>query len=651
MKTPKGPFLAACAIAATLVLGATPPAGATIVITADGVNCSLANAILTANSGTNTGGCVRVGATSIDRVIELTYDVTIAAKDPSAGDEEDEEYGANAVPAITCHLTINGHGHTIQRDPALFAPPDGDGLDPCSAGEQFRIFMVDYPGGNLDINDAAVKNGCAGDEYGGGGFFYLGHSLNLTRVLVANNRAGMGGGICQHESTLSVTDSTLTGNAALAGGGIYNRTGTMRLVNSLLVSNSAIGGTGNVCVDTEGQVSCLPKGSGGALASNGGGVVVTGATILQNTATSGGVLYNNKATATITGATLLQNSATNGGVLSNAWGTAIITSATAYQNSATGSGGVIYIFGGLAKIVHGTVVDNSAATGGAVFVLTKSKSVTLADTLLRNPVGGNCALGATGAGITSGGHNLSTDNSCGLTGAGDQQNVSSLGLGSYVDDGTPADGRLPLLPGSLAIDTGVADGTLADQLGDQRIGNPDIGAVEYPRSARVWIGVKNKADNGLRVDLLAEAFVNGLAAGTSVLTNLTTGIPGVFANAIFYTVPLPPVDVPSGATLDLKVSARRSCSGSGVNTGTARLWYNGKPVDSGTSEDAGSRVGATAASQTAYLFLRDGFALDPAAGPGGASNLSSDVVLNSLVPCTGAGRPYTPFGTWSITVP
>jgi hypothetical protein len=327
---------------------------------------------------------------------------------------------------------------------------------------------------------------------------------------------------------------------------------------------------------------------------------------------SGGVLYNGGATAYLNNATLFQNSAANGGVLSTTLGTSIMTSSTAYQNLATGNGGVVYISGGLTKIIHGTVVGNSAASGGGVFVGTKTKTVTLSDTLLQNPAGGNCALGATGAGVNSGGHNLSTDASCGLAGAGDQQNVADLGAGTYVDDGSPADGRFPLLPGSLAVDTGVADGTLADQLGDQRIGNPDIGAVEYPRSARVWIGVKNKADNGLRVDLLAEVFVNGLASGTSVLTNLTTGIPGGFANAFFYTVPLPPLDVPSGATLDLKVSARRSCSGAGVNTGTARLWYNGKPVDSGTSEDAGSR---SARSPRARLPTCSAGRLRPRSGP------------------------------------
>ena len=646
----RGISLAWIAAGAALCLaGLARRADAAVLITADGVNCTLANAILTANSDKNTGGCVRVGASSIDDVIDLQYDVTISARDPTAGDEEDQEYGANGLPAITCHITLNAHGHTIQRDPALFAPPAGDGVDPCSAGERFRIFMVDYPGGNLDVNDAVLKNGCAGDGYGGGAVFFLGHTLNLTRVVVAGNRAGMGGAVFQHESTLSIIDSTLSGNTAFVGGVVFARTGTAKISNSFLLSNSAVPGSGNVCVNNEGDISCLPKGSGGAIAMKAGTLTVLGATISGGAAASGGALYNAGATMTLTGATLFQNSAVNGGVLSNAGGTGILTNVTAYQNSASGQGAVVYNSGGLARTVHATLVENSAPSGGGVFVATKSKSVTLTDTLLRNPSGGNCGLGPVGAGVVSGGHNFSTDATCALAGAGDFQNVPDLKLGAYVDDGTPADGRLPLLPGSPAIDAAAVDGTTSDQIGEQRMGNPDGGAVEYPRSVRVWIGIKNAADFGLRLDLLAEVRVNGALAGQGQLSNVTTGRAG-FTGATFYTVPIPAVDAPSGSTLAVTVSARRTCSASGINAGTARLWYNGQPVDKATGGDAGSRAGLTAAGVTEYLFLRDGFALNAVAGSGGASDLAADAAVNSAVACTGAGRPFTPFGTWSASI-
>ena len=183
-----------------------------------------------------------------------------------------------------------------------------------------------------------------------------------------------------------------------------------------------------------------------------------------------------------------------------------------------------------------------------------------------------------------------------------------------------------------------------------RIGAPDIGAIEYPRAVKVWIGVKGTADIGLRVDLLAETFLNGAPAGSSQLANLSTGKNG-FANAVLYTVPIPVMDAPSGTLVETRISARRSCSGTGLNSGTVRLWYNGQPIDAAPGKDAGSRLGATANGHTGYLFLREGFALDPVPGPGGASNLFADELLNSASACTGAGRPFIPFGTWSTTVP
>ena len=128
-----------------LILGAgllLAPAAATggPVITANGTTCTLANAILTSNTNVNTGGCIAVGPKAIDGTIELTYDVTLTTKDLSEGDEEDEEHGPSGLPEIEGHLTINAHGHTIQRDPDLFSAANGgDGADPCSGtGKEAR---------------------------------------------------------------------------------------------------------------------------------------------------------------------------------------------------------------------------------------------------------------------------------------------------------------------------------------------------------------------------------------------------------------------------------------------------------------------------------------------------------------------------------
>ena len=85
--------------------------------------------------------------------------------------------------------------------------------------------------------------------------------------------------------------------------------------------------------------------------------------------------------------------------------------------------------------------------------------------------------------------------------------------------------------------------------------------------------------------------------------------------------------------------------------GLPGFWYDGQPVDTAPGQDAGSRLGATAAGQTSIFFLREAFALSPVAGPGGLSNLLVELPVNSRVPCSGPGRPFTPFGTWNVSIP
>jgi hypothetical protein len=98
--------------------------------------------------------------------------------------------------------------------------------------------------------------------------------------------------------------------------------------------------------------------------------------------------------------------------------------------------------------------------------------------------------------------------------------------------------------------------------------------------------------------------------------------------------------------MSIKVSARRTCIGAGHNTGTARLWYDGKSVDTGAGRDAGSRFDATIGGTTSDYFLRSGSALSTTAG---SSQKSADVFVNIAAPCP--VRPFTSFGTWSITLP
>jgi uncharacterized repeat protein (TIGR01451 family) len=173
------------------------------------------------------------------------------------------------------------------------------------------------------------------------------------------------------------------------------------------------------------------------------------------------------------------------------------------------------------------------------------------------------------------------------------------------------------------------------------------------KDAKAWVGLRNSDDVGLRLDLQAEAFIDSelpdKLIGQGHLDNVVAGSSG-FNNAQLRTIPLDltngPVVLPVGSKLLLRLSARRTCSGAGHASGTPRLWYNGKAIDSGPARDAGTRFVATIDEEDVTFYLRSGLSLDEFAG---ASRLLIDKALNSKEPCP--QRQFIPFGTWSWTVP
>jgi len=141
--------------------------------------------------------------------------------------------------------------------------------------------------------------------------------------------------------------------------------------------------------------------------------------------------------------------------------------------------------------------------------------------------------------------------------------------------------------------------------------------------------------------------VNGSVVGTGQLSNVSAG-GSAFSKAKLDTVSLAlgaTTPVPAGASLSIRVSVRISCSVAS-NAGTARLWYNGQPVDTGKQKDAGSRFGATIGGTNSNYFLRQAFTLDTAPG---SSRQSIDVAVDGNTACP--ARPFTPFSTWSVNLP
>jgi 6-phosphogluconolactonase (cycloisomerase 2 family) len=163
--------------------------------------------------------------------------------------------------------------------------------------------------------------------------------------------------------------------------------------------------------------------------------------------------------------------------------------------------------------------------------------------------------------------------------------------------------------------------------------------------AEVWLGL-GSAERGIRFDLSAEVRVDGTLVGSGQVNSVSAGFRTGYRFARLTSMPLAlingPANAPPGSVLSLTVLVRNACTGSSSPFGTARLWFNGKAVDSGPRHDTASRFSASIAGVIIDYFLRTGFALSTTPGTSHTS-VDADVAAQC--------GPFVQFGAWSITLP
>jgi CSLREA domain-containing protein len=128
-------------------------------------------------------------------------------------------------------------------------------------------------GGDIGIMLAGIGSNIVTGEYDGGGIYNLG-SINMSDLVeITNNQAGRSGGGIANVSQMEIFDLDLVGNQAnYGGGGIINR-GYIDLEKASIAGNSATYG-------------------GGIYNSPSGGLMLTSATVEENTAVAGGAIHN-----------------------------------------------------------------------------------------------------------------------------------------------------------------------------------------------------------------------------------------------------------------------------------------------------------------------------------------------------------------------
>jgi CSLREA domain-containing protein len=322
----------------------------------------------------------------------------------------------------------------------------GGGISNEDGATQITNTLVDH--------NSAIS---AGNSTGEGGGLYDGNDMSITGSTVSNNTAG-------------IQNQTVGSTGSGSGGGISNEGENLNIVSTHIVGNQALGG---------GAANTFDGSGGGLMADD--VTSITNSVIANNHADqNGGGMWSDDGQHVIA-TTISGNSAHEGGGLWNEYQTELYNS-TVSGNSATAAGneggGVYNLSNGNSKVdlLSSTVANNTASTGSGLAVgnVSSQSGYVVGDTIVGANTGASqCDL--TGATLTSLGHNLSSDTSCGLVARGDITGVNP-GLKALASNGGPTP-TMALKQTSPAIDAG--DCPTVDQRGLPRPAvRCDIGAYE-----------------------------------------------------------------------------------------------------------------------------------------------------------------------------
>lgn len=371
------------------------------------------------------------------------------------------------------------------------------------AGSNARGGSVYSEGGTLNISGSRIDNSAAKGGNGG----------NQDQNGQTNGGSGgtaQGGGVWVGAGTATINNTTFENAAAngggsgtggnganpggdAGGGGLYSL-GNTTVTNSTFHLSGATGGDGG---DAFGS-TCL----GGHMAGDGGGarggaIFADGGTLIINTAT----FANNLAYGGHGG----DGGQTNGGLNCGNHG----AGGLAFSGAVTNNNGATV------NLKHGTISLNNAqagnsgvnqsgankpprlvAEGAGGGIRVGPASLTLENTIVAGNTAANGTGDTTGAPtpgpnvdgtITSNGHNLLgvVTDAGGFTGTGDLTGANPM-LAALADNGGPTQ-TMKLLPGSQAIDAGVAAGATFEQRGMPRTVD-DPGVVNAATSDGTDIG-------------------------------------------------------------------------------------------------------------------------------------------------------------------
>lgn len=304
------------AIALITLLGQAPAFAARIIV---GDQCTLARAIIAANTNTTAGGVCRQGRGTDNIVLPRNRPQVLTRVDNIS-------YGPTGLPVIRSNIRIIGNGNVISR----------------RARARFRIFAV-ARNGRLALVGLTIRNGFA-TRRGGGGIRSVGILISIDVQIKGNRSIGNGGGIWAQNVVVIIRNRfSRNQSVPINGGGIFYATGaeplnSLQPVPALTITDTTF--SGNIARDS------------------GGGAMVDGE-------------------ATITGSTFADNAAAQGGALliDDAFSSVEMTNTTLTDNIAAQSGGGILLEDGSLLTLNNSTVSGNTAPQGAEILAQSGASV------------------------------------------------------------------------------------------------------------------------------------------------------------------------------------------------------------------------------------------------------------------------------------
>ncbi|MGA9397906.1 MAG: right-handed parallel beta-helix repeat-containing protein [Anaerolineaceae bacterium] len=440
------------------------------------------------------------GNGNFDRIIDYQGEADLVLSDLTIqhGNLSSGQSGGGGVRALSTgkltldnvHITSNyvggiqtaDSGGGISVTDADLSIIGGTQIDDNSACHGGGIIVLNSSAKLVDIDSSVISGNTARCELGGGILIASFATVTIDLTTISSNHALRGGGYAQSSNTSStLTGLTITGNIIDTGGTgaagmeIY---GTATISGSTVSSNSA------------------PTGIGGIRLKSTSIFNMTDSAIISNDGyAAGGLLVEDNVSALLQRIEITSNTSTNGGGISvTNYGNIDLENVTIADNDAGHYGGGLYLQSNdSADLDHVTIANNTGILHGDAVYIGDNGNWSSKNSIFYYFADGDVCYYAGLFTRSSGGHNIISDNSCGLTAGTDLPDTDPL-LGE-LDFYESKFQSIPPLYGSPAIDGAItSDPVTTDQRGMPRVDGDgdlvvtsDIGAHESAASKMLFL--------------------------------------------------------------------------------------------------------------------------------------------------------------------